>query len=97
MMVKVDPPCKLNRTAATTMQIEVSYFAILREQAGVSAESVKTDAADAAGLYDALRERHGFTLGVEHLRVAINDAFAPWQQALRDGDRVVFIPPVAGG
>ena len=31
------------------------------------------------------------------LRVAINAAFADWESELRDGDEVVFIPPVAGG
>jgi molybdopterin synthase sulfur carrier subunit len=31
------------------------------------------------------------------LRVAVNDEFGDWSQELADGDRVVFIPPVAGG
>jgi molybdopterin converting factor small subunit len=31
------------------------------------------------------------------LRVAVNDEFADWSQPLAAGDRVVFIPPVAGG
>ena len=32
------------------------------------------------------------------LRVAINDEFCDWSQPLAEpGDRVVFIPPVAGG
>jgi molybdopterin converting factor small subunit len=29
--------------------------------------------------------------------VAINDAFEPWAAPIRDGDAVVFLPPVAGG
>ncbi len=32
-----------------------------------------------------------------HLRVAIDDVFAHWDDPLFDGDRVAFIPPVAGG
>jgi len=31
------------------------------------------------------------------LRVAVNDEFADWSRPLGAGDRVVFIPPVAGG
>jgi len=31
------------------------------------------------------------------LRVAVNEEFSDWQRPLEDGDRVVFIPPVAGG
>ena len=27
----------------------------------------------------------------------VNDEFAAWDHPLRTGDRVVFIPPVAGG
>jgi molybdopterin converting factor subunit 1 len=77
--------------------VEVQYFAILREQRGLAKEKVSTAAATAAQLYDELRARHGFTLESGRLRVAVNDDFAPWQAPLRDGDRLVFIPPVAGG
>jgi molybdopterin synthase sulfur carrier subunit len=31
------------------------------------------------------------------LKVAVNEEFAAWDQPLAGGDRVVFIPPVAGG
>jgi sulfur-carrier protein len=31
------------------------------------------------------------------MRVAVNDEFCEWSQRLNAGDRVVFIPPVAGG
>jgi molybdopterin converting factor small subunit len=31
------------------------------------------------------------------LRVAVNDEFCEWSAPLQPGDRVVFIPPVAGG
>jgi molybdopterin synthase sulfur carrier subunit len=77
--------------------VEVRYFAILREQRGLAQEKIATDAATAAQLYDELRAQHGFTLESDRLRVAVNDDFAPWRTALRDGDRLVFIPPVAGG
>lgn len=77
--------------------ITVQYFALLREQAGRSEEAVRTAATDPAGVYGELRMQHGFTLEPAALKVAINDDFARWDSTLRDGDRLVFIPPVAGG
>ncbi len=79
------------------MNLRVLYFASMRDQAGVESEEVATDVADARGLYAELRVRHGFSLDPARLRVAVNGAFAAWEQALRDGDEVVFMPPVSGG
>jgi molybdopterin converting factor subunit 1 len=78
-------------------QLNVQYYALFREQAGISEESVTTGAATPTALYEELRERHGFNLAPEQLKVAINAEFAPWGAPLADGDTVVFIPPVAGG
>jgi molybdopterin converting factor subunit 1 len=77
--------------------VRVLYFAILREQRGLDEERVETGAATAGELYEELRMRHRFTLPAEGLRVAINDEFGSWAAAFRDGDALVFIPPVAGG
>lgn len=79
------------------MRVEVTYFAMLREQAGVAEETVQCREGDAAQLYAQLRDSHGFSLERSRLRVAVNDAFADWDAPLRDGDRVAFIPPVSGG
>jgi molybdopterin synthase sulfur carrier subunit len=77
--------------------LRVLYFAMLREQRGLSAETLATAAATAAELYAELRARHHFTLPAESLRAALNEEFAPWTAELRDGDVVAFIPPVSGG
>ena len=77
--------------------VEVQYYAVLREQAGLSREQVTTSAPTVAALYEELRARHGLTLGRAQLRVAIDGEFADWNTALAAGARVVFIPPVAGG
>jgi molybdopterin-guanine dinucleotide biosynthesis protein A len=77
--------------------LEVRYFALLREQAGVSRETVATAARNPRELYAELRARHGFTLPTEMLKVAVNGEFGDWGQPLMAGDSVVFIPPVAGG
>ncbi len=78
-------------------RIKVQYYAILREQAGCSDESIVTSAHTPRDLYDELRARHPFSLAPEMLRVAVNAEFGEWSQHLADGDSVVFIPPVAGG
>lgn len=77
--------------------LTVQYFAILREQRGLSEETLQTDAPDAATLYNELAAAHSFTLPVASLRAAINGAFVEWPGPLTDGDTLVFIPPVAGG
>jgi molybdopterin converting factor subunit 1 len=77
-------------------RVRIEYFAILRERAGRSSEEVDTIAATAADLYEELRRRYPFP-DRSALKVAINDEFADWQAKLVEGDRVVFIPPVAGG
>jgi molybdopterin converting factor subunit 1 len=75
----------------------VQYFAILREQAGRTEETLDTTATTAAELYEELRARHGFQLTASQLKVAMNAEFGDWRTALRHGDSIVFIPPVAGG
>lgn len=79
------------------MQINVQYFALMREQAGRAQESVETGAVTPADLFAELKRRHGFSLGQDQLKVAVNSEFGTWTQALAAGDTVVFIPPVAGG
>ncbi|NBU26001.1 MAG: molybdenum cofactor biosynthesis protein MoaAD [Gammaproteobacteria bacterium] len=77
--------------------LEVRYFALLREQAGLSRETLTSAARTPRELYEELRGRHGFTLPPEMLKVAVNGEFGDWGQPLSAGDSVVFIPPVAGG
>jgi molybdopterin-guanine dinucleotide biosynthesis protein A len=77
--------------------LRIQYYAILREQAGRSEETLDTTASTPAELYDELRQRHPFQLHPAQLKVALNNDFSDWQTPLRHGDTVVFIPPVAGG
>src|SRR5690606_23641218 len=93
--------CGSARASLTAMaagkRVTVEYFAVLREQRAVASETVATSARTARDLYEELRQRHGFALEAGRLRVAVNGDFAPWERELADGDRLVFIPPVAGG
>jgi molybdopterin converting factor subunit 1 len=79
------------------IHVSVEYFAMLREQSGMNEETVATNARTPAQLYDELVQRHGFDVDRTRLKVAINEQFRDWSSELRDGDEVVFIPPVAGG
>lgn len=87
---------KLTR-GVTPKTVSVLYFAKLREARGLDAERVETLACTPAGLYDELRFRHRLPLDLDSLRAARNGDFCAWDEALTDGDEVVFIPPVAGG
>lgn len=84
-------------TPARAQRVQVRYFALLREQAGRSAEELETSAATALELYQELRRRRGLALDPARLRVAVNDEFGDWDTRLAEGDTVAFLPPVAGG
>jgi molybdopterin-guanine dinucleotide biosynthesis protein A/molybdopterin converting factor small subunit len=79
------------------MQVRIQYYALMREQAGRSEETLETSAATPADLYAELTARYGFTLSREQLKVAVNSEFSDWSRKLAANDAVVFIPPVAGG
>jgi molybdopterin-guanine dinucleotide biosynthesis protein A len=83
--------------APADKRIKVQYYALLREQAGRSDESIVTAAPTPRDLYNELKSKYPFSLAPEMLRVAVNAEFGEWSQRLADGDSVVFIPPVAGG
>jgi len=78
-------------------QITVRYFALFREHAGISGETLESDAESAAALFVQLKHRHGSAEPAGHCKVAINDEMADWDAPVSDGDVVLFFPPVAGG
>ena len=78
-------------------KISIQYFAILREEAGLSTETIESDAVDLAGLFRERSMCHNFSLSIDRLKVALNDEFCDWSRSFEENDRVVFIPPVAGG
>ena len=77
--------------------VHILYFASLREKRGLSEESFQTAAATPLALYQELRAIHGFTLKSDVLKVAVNDEFQTWRVTLKSGDRIAFLPPMAGG
>ena len=77
--------------------IHISYYAMLREQRGLTKETITTTMTTPAELYEQLREQHSFTLNPENIHVAVNDTFADWHTALHDDDTIIFLPPYSGG
>ncbi len=77
--------------------IKLLYFAKLQEEAGRNSEVVITEAHTAANLFDELSLKYSFSLDSGQTQVAINEEFATMNSEIKDGDEVVFVPPVAGG
>lgn len=65
------------------MQLKIHYYALMREQAGRSEETVDTSAATPTDLYGELAARYGFTLSREQLKVAVNSEFSDWSRPWR--------------
>ena len=81
------------------MKVRVRLFASLREAVGQ--ERLELDLAEGArveGAWAALVERHP-SLGARRasLMAAVNRRYAAFEDALSNGDELVFIPPVSGG
>ena len=78
------------------IEVSVEYFAVLREHVGRAREELRTTASTVGELYAELEQRYAFP-ALGRMKVAVNDEFRDWSTPVRDGDFVVFIPPVAGG
>lgn len=79
------------------MNVTIRYFAVLKEKVGRASETWATEARTASELYAELRERYRFPLEEKHLKLALNREYRDLSSPLREGDEVVFIPPVSGG
>ena len=79
------------------LEVNVKYFALLRDEAGLDGGNIQTNASTLRQLYNQLQDKHGFTLGESSLKVAVNDEYTDLDSCLVGGSRIVFIPPVSGG
>lgn len=80
-----------------TLKLKIRYFASLRDGAGKSEEWIESTAKTAAGAYAEIKQKYGFVLDSSELRAAVNGSFAEMDSSLKNGDELVFIPPVSGG
>lgn len=81
------------------MQVRTLFFASYRDLVGASTLELRLpEGSTVSDLVGRIRERGG---GYGSLpadpAVAVNREYASSDVALRDGDEVAFIPPVAGG
>ena len=79
------------------MQVNVKYFAALRECVGQNSEIINIESHKLEDLFNHLNEKYNFPISRDHLKVAVNEEYADFSDSYKDGDIVVFIPPVAGG
>jgi len=81
--------------------MKVLYFASLREQLGVSEETMTTQAATIAQLLDELAERGALWASLlrdnDRLQVAVNQSLARRNTTVTSDDEIAFFPPVTGG
>ena len=84
-------------SAGMGMRVEILYFAALRDVAGIASEYLETDAPHLSALYAAVQARHALPFPQQQLRVAVDGVFAGWDDAVRAGSTIAFIPPVSGG
>ena len=80
-----------------SLQIQVVYFAKLRELTGLDQEAFSIiKGSNPNDVLASINEKHQIDIG-SNFKIAVNDEFSDWDIKLNDGDRLVFIPPVTGG
>jgi sulfur-carrier protein len=83
------------------MQLQLRYFASLREALGTGSETWTTQAATVGGLRDELIARGGAYAEAlargRALRASRNQVLCEEDAVLSEGAEVAFFPPVTGG
>ena len=80
-----------------TLQIQVIYFAKLRDLIGLDEEIFSMEEGDGpSDVLASIKKKHKIDVGA-NFKIAVNDEFSKWDIKLNNGDRLVFIPPVTGG
>jgi molybdopterin synthase sulfur carrier subunit len=86
---------------SVTYNVNLKYFASIREAIGQGSESVSTQAATLKALRDELIARGGaYAEALAHgraVRIALNQDLCDESTALSEGCEVAFFPPVTGG
>ena len=80
-----------------TLQIQVIYFAKLRDLIGLDREIFSMEEGNnPSDVLASIKKKHNIDIGT-NFKIAVNDEFSQWDIKLNNGDRLVFIPPVTGG
>ena len=78
-------------------KIKISYFAALRDATGSSEETYESAGQTIRDVFEELTAKYEWNFSEKDIRAALNDRFAKMETPISDGDKIVFIPPVAGG
>lgn len=83
------------------MNVQIKYFASIREAVGQASEALATEADTLGALRDALIARGGAYAEAlargKAVRVALNQVLCDESAPLAEGAEVAFFPPVTGG
>ena len=81
------------------MKVRLLFFAVLRDIIGCTTEELAIESGTTPNdVWQSLRRAHPpLQSYAQPPMVAINQEYARPDQALREGDELAFIPPVAGG
>ena len=77
------------------MEIDVKFFASLRERMGRTSDKVTLDG-DVATVSDVWSQLSSEPIP-NNILVAVNKEYTDLSQELKSGDEVAFFPPVTGG
>ena len=79
------------------MRLTLRYFASIRERLGSPSEELEVpEGTTVSEVWDRLVGREP-ALAIQRYRPAVNQEYTSTGHVLRDGDELVFIPPVSGG
>jgi molybdopterin converting factor subunit 1 len=86
------------RASNSAVRVRALFFASYRDVIGAHQLELELgEGSTVADLVRAVRVHYGGSRLPEKPPVAVNQEYSAYDTALRDGDEIAFIPPVAGG
>jgi molybdopterin synthase sulfur carrier subunit len=76
---------------------KIELFGRLKDELGFVEKEWRSAAGSPAELWQEVTTTVSRAVDRARVRPVINDAFAAWDDALKNGDRVAFLPPSSGG
>src|SRR5262249_25605672 len=97
--IQANRPFLMKRLDLRRMRVQVLYFAAFRDAAGRDSQTEELgERATVADLWAVLVRKVPFFARFPAMPpTAVNREYVDGDAALRDGDEVAFLPPVAGG
>lgn len=96
-LTNVNTPQDLAAAGSAVREVRVAWFGHLAERRKLREEGVTTAAETVGALLREMSILHGLGLDPALIRLAVNDEFASETHKLQTGDKIVFLPPFAGG